>query len=121
MADFRHLTGETLTLVIPERCRLYGIYLRQGGWGAIVSADRSWPNRLAEALGRAGLDLGSTHEGVSSGSEGQASPQEAIDEAYRKMVLTIERLDNEKPWFSPKPDSSAVKKEADDLLKFLGI
>lgn len=93
-----------LLLNIPDRCEFVALYSRRNGWAAQVRADSSWKT-----------PSGGSHFGLSGSSDGEETPQSAIDLAYEKMGLTIERLNAEprRPMVGmktePKPlDPSAI-------------
>lgn len=73
-----------LMLNLPPRCTFNALYKFRNGWCASLRADDSWKT-----------PHGSSHYGLSGSSEGQDTPQAAIDMAYEKMVTIISRLDAE--------------------------
>lgn len=83
-----------LTLSIPLRCTFNALYHFRSGWCASLRADDSWKT-----------PYGSSHYGLSGSSEGQDTPQAAIDMAFEKMVTIISRLDAEprRPIVGVKP------------------
>ena len=109
-----------LVLQIPEGTRLHGLYWRGVGWGAILSCQPLfWPSKYRETFADLRPPEPKFHS-CSAGSEGQTTAQNAIDLAFEKLKLTMSQLDG----ITRAPTavtSASVKKEADDLLKLLGL
>lgn len=82
-----------LTVTIPDGADFYGLYFRQGKWGAILACTPLyWPSQYRRTF----FDLRPPEpkfHSCSSGSDGCATPQAAIDLAFEKLQLSMAMLD----------------------------
>lgn len=83
-----------IELDLPAGTRLYGVYLRGDGWGAIVSCTPGvWPSKYHQTFADMRPPGEPKYHQCSGASAGCPTAQAAIDLAYEKMVLNMQMLD----------------------------
>jgi hypothetical protein len=102
-----------MELAIPDGVRLYDLRWRGTGWGAIVGCiPGHWPSKYRANFKHMMPPGTSDFHECSAGADGCISAQQAIDEAHRRLLHAMDRLDAVEPAEEPETQDAKLRRRA---------